>query len=93
MNTETAHRINGALCRTWFALHLFGEKPSPADLAIIRETTLAQAQSAGEVVEAENAAAPFIDGVRTLFFQINESSLPRFLERAKRVAERAGGSK
>lgn len=87
MKTETALQINGALCRFYFCARVFGTVPAPEDLAVLRDVTLAQAQSAAEVVEALNAgAAPAGVGSKKVICTVNASGLPALLEAAKAYA-------
>ena len=83
MNTETALRINAALCRVWFACEVFEQSPKPEDIALLKTVTLAQCQTATEIVEAVNASAQLVNGVRKLHCHVAEGRLPSLLAMAQ----------
>lgn len=88
MNEATAYAINGALCRFYFVSRVFGGASKPADVALLRDVTLAQAQTATEVVEAINAAQPTGAGSKTVHCTVDAGALPALLAEAKAYAER-----
>lgn len=88
MTTETAHAINGALCRFFFIARVFGGAPKPEDVFLLRDVTLAQAQTATEVIEAVNASQPTGTGSKTVHCTVDAGALPALLAEAKAYAER-----
>lgn len=88
MNEETALKINGALCRFYFVARVFGGTPEGADIALLRDVTLAQAQTATEVVEAINAAQPIGTGSKRVRCTVDSLGLPALLTEAKAYKER-----
>lgn len=93
MNEATALKINGALCRVWMVVNVFGGELNPEDVAVLRGVTLAQAQTATEVVEAVNANAPSIEGedgkkTRHFYCSVDSRALAGVLE----IAQQAGGA-
>lgn len=88
MNEATAHAINGALCRFYFVARVFGGTPNCDDVILLRDVTLAQAQTATEVVEAVNAAQPLGMGSKTIHCTVDAGALPALLDEAKAYAER-----
>lgn len=88
MNNDTALAINGALCRFYFIARVFGGTPEPADVVLLRDVTLAQAQTATEVVEAINAAQPTGTGSKRILCTVDSSGLPSLLDEAKAYAGR-----
>jgi hypothetical protein len=88
MTTETAHKINGALCRVWFCVKVFGDKPDEGDMDTLAGITLAQAQTATEVIEAINASASFEHGKKVVHCTMAAEAVADFLEIAQDMIAR-----
>lgn len=85
MTTETALKINGALCRVWFCCEVFNQAPKPEDIALLKNVTLAQCQTATDIVEAVNANAQPVDGITKLYARIDPCRLPSLLLMAQSI--------
>jgi hypothetical protein len=66
MNLEHARKINSAACFMWMFQQGFSERLDRDHIATIQNATVGQIQTASEVIEAENAEMPAINGVRHL---------------------------
>jgi len=76
MNSETANRINSAICRIYFFRRGLVEKLSNEEIRIIQQSNLGQIQTATEVIEAENRDRPFIAGKRSIRVTVDSAVIP-----------------
>jgi hypothetical protein len=77
MNTEHARKINNAACACWFFQQGITDKLPLEHVATIQGATVGQIQTASEVIEAENAEAPAINGKTHLSFVLDPSGAKR----------------
>ena len=62
MQTDTAHRINRAALRVWFAWMVFGSEPMEDDLRIVRSVSQAQLETANDIAVADWQALSAVEG-------------------------------
>lgn len=72
MNTETAAKINGAACWVYFVMERLTDRCALAHFRTIADCTLAQMQTATDVIRALNASDP-----HTIHCFCDERVLPR----------------
>lgn len=77
MDRDTALRINEAACRIWLWKNGLARSLPCADVTLIRGVTIAQMETAAEVVEAVNEHAPLnAGGTRTMRCTPDVSAIP-----------------
>jgi hypothetical protein len=72
MTTDTARTINQAACACWFFQSGITDRMKIENVKILHDATVAQIQTAADVIEAENAAAtPQNGGLTRLSFVLS----------------------
>lgn len=65
MNVELAHTINGAACAAWLFKHGLRETLKFEEIDILQSVSIAQIQTASDVVDASDQNQKPVDGRRT----------------------------
>jgi Na+-translocating ferredoxin:NAD+ oxidoreductase RnfC subunit len=77
MDAETALRINSAACRIWLWKNGLSRSLPCEDVWLIRGVSVAQMETAAEVVEAVNENAPLNEsGTRTMRCTPDAAAMP-----------------
>jgi hypothetical protein len=76
VNPATAQAINAAACRCWLFQQGVAERLAKDDVRLIRSLEVGQIQTAVDVVEADNARAPVVNGKRTLSCVLDPFAVP-----------------
>lgn len=75
MTIDVARLINRAACQVWFFKHEIIPCLPRETANLVRRTSIAQIQTAAEMIEAENAAVRPVNGVLRLEGMIDNSAL------------------
>ncbi|MDD2765777.1 MAG: hypothetical protein PHE83_17580 [Opitutaceae bacterium] len=86
MTTETARKINAAACSAWLFQQGVLGRIGKGDVRLLQSLSVAQIQTAIDIIEAVNRDAPSIRGVRTFSAHVDCQSVDQLKRYADSLA-------